>query len=95
MLQALFDFIIVLLSSTLSLLVVSDLFPSADCVAIVVSDSINTVGEVELTARARWQLWLDASAGQILCLIFNIYLQNVTCIVVDPIIYLIVTDVNV
>ena len=54
------------------ILVVSDLFPSADCVAIVVSDSINTVGEVELTARARWQLWLDASAGQILCLIFRL-----------------------
>ena len=43
----------------------ADLFSSADRVAIVASDSINTVGEVELATRARRQLWLDASAGQI------------------------------
>ena len=39
----------------------SDLFPSADCVAIVPGHSINTVGQIQLATRPGRQLWLDAS----------------------------------
>ena len=39
----------------------SDLFPRADCVAIVPGHSINTVGQIQLATRPGRQLWLDAS----------------------------------
>ena len=50
----------------------TDLFSSTDSIAVVECDSLYTVWEVELTTRARWELWLAASAGHT-----NIFSQNI------------------
>ena len=40
-----------------------DLFPGADCVAVVVGHALDAVGEVEGAPGARRKLWLDAAGA--------------------------------